>query len=559
MKYSLGHSNFHIDTPETYVGVSGTISLSSTSTHLVVTPASYSPSTDMTLHQTLGGKRTPLGPYLFPKYYWVLNTLRRTFPNFTSTPGVTEWELGNTISTIQVDHPKFRDLYTYQMDAVYYLLQSTLHGTLLSLSPRLGKSVVSIIASEILEAKKVLVICPLLLISQWRDQYLTWTGKEHVDPEDVTTLHGFPKNYHIWGDPGWYITNYDTVSRHPSEFVRDWDLVIIDESILVKTRGIQRVKSLKKIVPQAKRLWLLSGSPSSRYIDDLWQQFNLIDPQTFSSYWRFANLYTIVEQTPWGSSVIGSKDIDFRSEFRDIMYVKNEREIGILPPPEYLTLEVPLIGEQKDMYNHLKKDLILQLESGEELTVSSKLALLTRLQQVVSGSSNVDPDTHYSCKRAALVELIQSGNIEFPLLIWTYWKAESFKIQEALGEKYRTWVINGDTPDEDRKTFLQEYLDGKAPILILSQSVGKFGLTLPNTKTVVYYDKTFQMDDYIQSQYRTRILGATSTARVITLRCPGTTDDIVAGNLIGKAIDVAKLTNSDLRALLLSLGKETVR
>ena len=89
----------------------------------------------------------------------------------------------------------------------------------------------------------------------------------------------------------------------------------------------------------------------------------------------------------------------------------------------------------------------------------------------------------------------------------------------------------------------------------MSPGVGKFGLTMTNINTMIYLDKTFDMEAYVQTMYRFRRLGLDHSVRVISLVAEGTVDELVADNLAGKSIDLNRISNEDLSILLTSLGR----
>jgi hypothetical protein len=76
-------------------------------------------------------------------------------------------------------------------------------------------------------------------------------------------------------------------------------------------------------------------------------------------------------------------------------------------------------------------------------------------------------------------------------------------------------------------------------------------------RTIIYVDKTWNADDYFQSLHRVRRIGLEHRPVVVTLRAPGTVDELVEENLEGKLGGISRITRSSLRELLLGLGRET--
>lgn len=458
------------------------------------------------------------------------------------------------------------NLYPYQKDAIAFLTKNDHPGLMLSLSPGLGKTLVSIAAAKQLDLKRILVICTLTLTKTWQDEIKKWSGAEAL------IIHGV----HIFVDCIWTITNYDSVVSHPDSYIsQKWDLVICDESILLKSRAqtgskkkagrIERTKIIKELVEQVPRVWLLSGSPISRNASDLWQQFNIMLPDCFSSYWRFIEEYCYLERTQWGTRIVGTKkNIDFVREFADIKFQVNKEDVLDLPEYLYETYTVELTSRQRQIYDELEREFVAKLDGweGREISVTSILAELTRLQQIVSNLRNLGTSWPNSSSKADLLfELVRNEEIETPAIIWVNWVETGktlLNMFDSRNQDGQIAFIYGDTPPEERIRILSDFKAGKINYLILTLGTGKYGLTLIEAKTIVYYDRSFDADAYVQSLERVSRIGLTHRPTVISLVCPGTVDELIQKNLLNKGFSMSKINGSNMKALFRSLKRERV-
>lgn len=434
----------------------------------------------------------------------------------------------------------------YQNEAIEFLLSSPHPGSLLGLSPGTGKTLVSLAAAS--NKKRVLIVSPFSLMLNWQLECERW-------------LHRKLNRCYKTGPTatGWVVTNYDTLMRQKSLYQRHWDVIIVDESILVKNPDAKRTEAVALVRKDAEKLWLLSGSPISRYADDLFSQLQLIYPTAFTSYWRFAKTYCRVEETKWGDKVIGNNTtIDLRYEFRDLMYIKDKREVlPDLPEPVYETINCEMVPEQDRIYGEMQTEFITQLETGEEMSATAKVAQLVRLQQIVSNPANFGPEwPDISGKRNTLVELIESGYIETPAIIWAHWKegavSLSIALQTAFDKRYKIALVRSKDPKRDE--LIMRFIRGGLDIIIMSPGIGKYGHNLTNAKTMVYYDKTWDADAYIQSIARVERKGLNHRPLILSLVCPGTTDQLIQENLQDKSRAIAHVTNNNLAGLLRSLN-----
>lgn len=479
-------------------------------------------------------------------------------------------------------------LYDFQKDAVGWLVDGPKATGLIALSPGLGKTVVALTAARLLfdlQLAKVLIVAPKSLLRSWENEAMKFFGEVW-----------FERRHGQVPFAGWNLTNYDTVvdkvevdkkgkvigygPRLEAYLSVDWDLVILDESVLVKNRDSHRFKgmlALRKAFPKKeKRWWELSGYPVTKYADDLWAQLHLQDPKGFSSYWRLTNRVCYVEQDVWGTKVTGTRqNVDIVGDLRDVMFVRNQKDVLEQLPEEIPQLiEVELRPKQAKAYNEMEADFITTLESGKEIKAPIVLSQLIRLQQITSniiniagpsdepkkGTKYIDPNDE-SVKADVIVEMYETRSFDTPALIWTQWLPGADALYRRLGQsahahkddRYRIEWIHGATSkrdDADNEEKFEAYKAGNIDILILAMPVGKMGHNLQVTRTVIYHDKTWFADDYVQSMKRVKRMGLDHRPVVITIKAVGTVDQLVEDNLSGKMIGISKVSNDDLAAML---------
>ena len=445
--------------------------------------------------------------------------------------------------------------YAYQRLAVRYLVSSPHPGSLLALSPGLGKTVTTIAAALALKAKNVLVISPLTLMMNWQQEADKWAG-------DAFKWAGIVVNQTYGVGPssvGWSITNYDTVVRQIDKYQKVmWDIVILDESILVKNKDTKRSKAMRSLQKYSKRRWLVSGSPTSRYADDLFSQLQIIDPISFSSYWRFAHRFCYVENGTWGTQITGTnRRHDAKFDLRDFMFVRNQKDVLKLPPLLYETVNVEMTKRQQQIYDGILKEFLFMLDEDTEVSVSTRIAQLTRLQQCVSTPRNFgDQWPDESGKLLALEELLEVEEIPTPAIIWYHWHSSGDLVANALrkrGKKFER--VEGDI--DDRNTQIQAFKEGLVDFLVMSLGVGKYGHTLTNAQAMVYFDRSWDADAYIQSRARVHRIGLTHSPVIITLRCPKTVEEMVEASLESKSVSISQISNNDLASLLRGLKHDS--
>lgn len=455
--------------------------------------------------------------------------------------------------------PRWNDFRDYQKEAIIFNVSSPYPGSMLSLSPGLGKTPVSIQSALALRnlghpMSRILVVTLFSLMETWEGELDEWA------PDDTKEI-AYQKGPAIFDLPQWTIINWETLVSKADLYACGWDLVILDESVLVKNGGerrsaaTQRWKAAKGLREGTWKIWELSGSPTSRFADDLWAQFDLLYPKVFTSYWRFAETYCHVETTPWGQRVIGTRrDIDFEDEFKDLKFTRDKKDVLQLPEIHYETIHVNLSGMQRDIYDQVRKEFIAELETGQRLEVASKISQMTRLLQITSNTCNLGEDwPALSEKLDTFIRLAKDDYFELPIILWTHWVPGARHAYQRLQEEWVGTVEYLSAETKERQRIVDRFQKNGTDILIVSLGVGKFGFTMTNARTAVYLDKSWDGDAYYQSLSRIPRYGLDHEATIYSMVARRTVDSHVQRNLGKKAVSLAKVSNADLASLLRSL------
>lgn len=498
------------------------------------------------------------------------------------------------------DHPTFADLYDFQVQGAHALVRRNYHGKLLILSPGLGKTPTSIVAAD-LKARfknnpspRFLVVCPKALLFNWQREIAIWS--EYAGELKAGGYGGVKlirtNNRDQAGVETWSVTNPEVLferarlvedgplritGKLDEAFELPWDVVILDESVLYKNRKAKRAGVVKSLAHKAEQIWLLSGAPITHDNSDIWQQFNIVEPDYFSSFWRFAEEFCVIERTPWSNGeIVGSRHgMVLRDEYPDLMLVRNQEEVfDNLPSVIFQDVELPLTRRQKKAHDDLMDLWMHELEynADSRIDITAVIAMLTRLQQVTSNLKNLETTGQHwpdESSKADAVESIIDTDAQYPMLIWTWHRPGADALLKRIQKKFkkgdnkdrRVEMVVGGNKNADK--IIEEFKDGQIDVLIMSIGVGKYGHTLANVQDVVYYDRTWDSDAMFQSLHRYagargRLAGYEHNPRVRILRCRGTVDDFVEMNLAGKLPDMAKVTGADLLKILRSIGANYV-
>lgn len=480
----------------------------------------------------------------------------KMFPNVQ----VTE-ELEKALNPPQVELPEeikeHEQLFPFQKETIQFML--THKKVLLGLAPGLGKTACAIFAGETakryqhsigkeVNVQRILVISPLSLVQNWKNEIKKWSDgiAEIVYKQDKPS-----------GNSKWYITNYDTVRLNQDNFMYfPWDIIIVDESIMIKNRKAKRTKTIKDLVTKIKPeyVWLLSGAPVSRLYDDMWSQLHIIDPARFSSYWRFTGNYCYVEQNQWGWQIIANRPDAaerIQGDLEDVYFSRTQDQVLNLPDWIFDNVYIQMDEQQDKIYGQMEDQFVAQLPDGNVLLAPNVLAQLIRLVQLASNPILVGGKNN-SAKWAAVKEMLEYETL--PAIIWTSFIETAEQLKVRLEDKYRVAVLTGATKTSDRQDIVDKFQAGELDVIIAHPGVGKFGFTLTAARTAIYLERSFNGDDYYQSLHRVRRIGTKYAPHVIHLISVrkdgrGTVDNVIDKVLQSRRENVLKLTAGELKTM----------
>lgn len=311
---------------------------------------------------------------------------------------------------------------------------------------------------------------------------------------------------------------------HLKEFIDDFNsqgiMMIIDESTGIKNPSSTRTKKLTKQGHRVDYRMVLTGTPVTQGLQDLYAQFMFLDPKILGckSFVLFRRKYCIMGGFQ-RRKVIGYQfedDLMTRvAPYCDI--VTKEEALPDLPPKQYLPdLEVSPTPEQKQAMQQLKDEFAAE-DAGDTLTVSMAMERLTRFQQICGGFFPYDDveagEGHYKIKpisgRNPKIEVLlkdmelvhEQGE---KAIIWARFVPEIELIRDSLIERFgKAAVVDFYGGTENRKESTRRFQeDPECRFLVSSIAVGAKGQTWTAATQTRYYSQTFSYEDRYQSEDR---------------------------------------------------------
>ena len=452
------------------------------------------------------------------------------------------------------------NLHLYQHDMVRFML--THPHCALFVDMGLGKTLVTLTVFNMLhwtgKAAKALVIAPKKVAeSTWSGECEKWDNlhrfKVAVAVGDLKT-----RTEAMESDADIIVTGRDNVIWLKEWLVKKrkrldsmFDMVILDELTSFKSHDSKRFKALKNDIQTVKYVYGLTGTPAPNGYGDLWAQMMLIDggDALGRTITEFRERYCYSFQFPGAVFTL----YKVRNEMKDEILKAIEPKVlqlsakGLieLPPCTMIEYPVELDPVARKQYNKLKKDMILQLPSGDDVEADTAAALAMKLLQVCNGAVYTE-DGQYECisqaKIEGLVEIVEQA--KSPVLVFYQFKHDIQRIKEALkGMSVRKYESAQD---------LADWNEGKIDVLLAHPASCAYGLNMQQGGHVcVWYGTGYNLELFQQANARLYRQGQQYPVMIYILMCKDTID--VAAY---KALSEKGTTQENLFKILNQLKKE---
>ncbi|MDM4722776.1 DEAD/DEAH box helicase [Micromonospora sp. WMMA1363] len=432
----------------------------------------------------------------------------------------------------------------------------------------------------------VVVIAPASVVDPWVEAWRTWAPDWRVNawrgsPDHRRRLAARPAGTaaHV------VVASYDT-ARMDAAKGKPLDrlgarTVVVDECHLIKSSHAARSIAARRLAKRADNFVALSGTPITHHPGDLWPTLEALAPLAWPSGERWKARYCVTVPGDYSARVIGLNTAA-EPEFRVTLLGQHRRVakadvLTQLPPKIYSVRQVELPWAHRKAYDQLENQMIAQLPDGEELSVMSVLAQLTRLSQMASAAADVtttretgaDGEEHDhvqvrlkapSWKVDALLEVL-AERPSSPVVAF----APSRQLMALAGEQatkagLQVGYVMGGQSMRERTNTVEQFQKGKLDLLCVTTGAGGVGLTLTAARTVVFLQRPWSLVEATQAEDRCHRIGSEihDSIEVIDVVATDTIDARVRSVLHDKAGQLADLLK-DQRIVTQLLGGSTLR
>ncbi|HEY8280827.1 MAG TPA: DEAD/DEAH box helicase [Bdellovibrionota bacterium] len=442
----------------------------------------------------------------------------------------------------------------YQRKGVEWLLflREAGMGALLADDMGLGKTLQSIACIQ----GRTLIVCPTSVLQSWADQIA-----EFRPSLKVTMYHGGGR---LLGD-GVVLTSYGILRIDQDKLASEhWDMVILDETQVIKNPESQIARAAHRLKGNFRVA--LSGTPVENRLDDLWSQFQFLNPGLLWKRSEF--LQRFGEAMKSGNP---RKIEKLRSRIRPFLLRRKKTDVAPeLPPRTEVVLHCDLSEEETAVYRSIlvssRQEVLEKLDAGS--SVFAALEMLLRLRQACCHPSLVPGSgveaAFGSAKLMLLMEsLEESLDLGHRALIFSQWTSLLDLVELRLKEKSITFSrLDGSTRNRDQVVSAFQKDDGPQTML-LSLKAGGVGITLTAADHIYILDPWWNPAAEDQAADRAHRIGQQNPVFIHRLVARSSVEDKIlqlqkrkrslADAVLSQADAAAELTKDDLLLLLKDL------
>ena len=421
--------------------------------------------------------------------------------------------------TAELIIPTKLPLFDFQIKTIDFINKAE-GKALLALDMGTGKTICAIGYGAYKRYGRVLIICPASMKETWKREVEKFSGIEaNMLTDDETG--------------GWEIINYDQLNKYsPYLYQQDYDLVVCDESHMLKNKKAIRTKVAFKVLQKsAKDVLFLTGTPIMNRPIEIYTTFNFITPM---NYFEFCQEYCGAKQTSWGWDFNGASNLgDLKEKMWWMIRMKKEDVLEDLPDKTINILNTKM--KSRSDYNKILKDFrswLLEKDLSTNALYAEALTKINYLKQIIVENKN-------------LKDIIDNFlDNDKKLIVFSQYKT----VIDKLHEEYKdiSVKLTGDTKAEERQEAVDVFQKSDEKRIFLSTiKAGGVGITLTKADTVIFTDLSWTPADHKQAEDRAYRIGQKNNVNVYYLITNNTVEDKIWAMLKRKEKMVHKIMEGE--------------
>jgi SNF2 family DNA or RNA helicase len=315
----------------------------------------------------------------------------------------------------------------------------------------------------------------------------------------------------------------------------------MDEITYFKNHSSKRSKAMAEIVKYFPRRYGLTGTPNPNHITDLWHLVFLIDDgiRLGESYYAFRHttcnpIPLQIPGQPFAKKWNPKPDIEFQvAQLIADINIRHKFDDCIDIPPTHSTyLQYDMNPKAATAYKTLKDNAILTLAEGHVLGLN-KATLMNKLFQACSGSVYTqagDVGIIDSQRTDILIDLIRDRQHSVVFYQWEHQR--DYLLKRLKQAKLSVAIFRGSATQ--RLQLVNDFQAGFYRVFLAHPKSSGYGLTLTKANSTIWASLTWNLEHYIQGNYRVPRAGQTKRTEKVIITANNTVEEKVYKRLMDK-------------------------
>ena len=385
-------------------------------------------------------------------------------------------------------------LFPYQKEGIDFVLFKK--AAIIADEMGLGKTIQAITSAilkkQIFGFKKVLVVCPATLKSQWKKEIEKFTDEKAI------VISGTPEERELqYADDSYlfYIVNYETVLRDSLSINKAGvDYLILDEAQRIKNFETRTSSAVRRLSP--KHILVITGTPIENKLIDIFTIVSSIDPYFFGPLWEFSYQHCLFDPDK-PDKINGYYNLQSLNVRLSEMLIRREKRAVLeqLPNVQQIDIPVELSPLQQDYHATYARGIanILKKKFLTPYDLQRLQLLLANMRMVCDSTYLIDEETNESTKLIELKDILLNQldlkNTNRKIIIFSEW----VKVHKLIGRLLRENQIgfaelNGKVPVKLRGELIKKFESNPECKVFLSTEAGGSGLNLQVADILINFE-----------------------------------------------------------------------
>lgn len=438
------------------------------------------------------------------------------------------------------------ELIPHQVAAVNKVLPIKIGALFMEMGTGKSRTAIELAHRRMDKIDRAIWFCPVSLKETVRQEILKHTGCAPAD------IHVFSDRTNERNVPAviWYVVGIESMSTSArvvhtvNKLVTARTMAILDESSYIKGHNAMRTLRITKLCERARYRLILTGTPLSQGVVDLFAQMRFLSPKIlgYNSFYSFAaNHLEYSEKFP--DMIVRAHNVPYlAAKIQPYVYQVTKDECLSLPPKLYTTRYFSMTLEQRQAYEQAKDEAIENL-ADDEIDSIAIFRMFSILQQIVCGYWNrrtrrgkfekLEFEHH---RIEMLLDIVAGIPATEKILIWAKYHYDILQIGKVLEEGFGKGSVAyfyGALPEKERARQVDRFRKG-ARFFLATQSCGGHGLTLNESHYVLFYNNAFKYSERLQAEDRCHRIGQEHKVTYIDIHCTDSIDDRISAALWDK-------------------------